>query len=207
VLVLVPYVALAYLLARAGLPELLQRLAEDLARLAALPGPAGPQAELPVVASLLYTGTLGALVLGLSLGGLGVALWLLVGIRAGAQQAAPPATSAPALLVGAMDEGLAALDLGGEPRTAIIRCYRCFEGALARARVPRAPWQTPIEFMREATSRLPLPAAAARGLTELFERARFSREPLGPAERDAAGQALRELRASLDGEGSGARPG
>jgi hypothetical protein len=97
----------------------------------------------------------------------------------------------------AVQEGLD--DLASEPdaRVAIIRCYRRFERVAARARVPRAPWQTPEEFMRETLRRLVLPHRAVDRLTRLFELARFSVHPLGPIERDSARACLEEIGAAL----------
>ncbi len=84
-----------------------------------------------------------------------------------------------------------------DARVAIIRCYRRFERVAARARVPRAPWQTPEEFMRETLRRLVLPHRAVDRLTRLFELARFSAHPLGPIERDSARACLEEIGAAL----------
>jgi uncharacterized protein DUF4129 len=81
-----------------------------------------------------------------------------------------------------------------------VRCYRRFEQALARSAVARAPWQTPMELMREALGRLPLPAPPVSRLTRLFERARFSEEPMTAEDRDAAWDDLRAIRASLEAE-------
>ncbi len=64
--------------------------------------------------------------------------------------------------------------------------------------MPRRPWQTPTEFMRAVLSKLPLPPAPVRSLTGLFEIARFSRHPVGEAERDRAWRSLTEIRATLD---------
>jgi hypothetical protein len=102
----------------------------------------------------------------------------------------------------AVQEGLD--DLASEPdaRVAIIRCYRRFERVAARARVPRAPWQTPEEFMRETLRRLVLPHRAVDRLTRLFELARFSVHPLGPIERDSARACLEEIRSELEREGA-----
>ena len=61
----------------------------------------------------------------------------------------------------AAEESLEELELGGDPRLAIIRCYARFERSLAAAEAPRAPWQTPMEFMRAVLSTLPLDAPSA----------------------------------------------
>ncbi len=63
-----------------------------------------------------------------------------------------------------------------------------------------AMWQTPMEFMRSVLAKLPLPAPPVSELTGLFEIARFSRRPVGTAEREAAWHALTEIRAKLEEE-------
>ena len=109
-----------------------------------------------------------------------------------------PVPAPPHPLAVAVDESLDDLIVETDPRPAIIRCYRRFEQVLARSDVPRAPWQTPVEFMRAALGRLPLPGEATERLTSLFELARFSQEPLGPTDRDAARDALGRIRQSLE---------
>ena len=83
-------------------------------------------------------------------------------------------------------------------RAAIIRAYGGFERALAAARAPRAPWQTPAEFLRATVERrVPIPAIAAERLTALFELARFSDRALGSHARDSACDCLDEIVAAL----------
>jgi hypothetical protein len=100
----------------------------------------------------------------------------------------------------ALDEIRADLRAEADARLAIIRAYGRFEGALAGARAPRAPWQTPAEFMRSTLARVTVPAAPVRRLTALFEVARFSMHPLGAEARDAACDCLDEIIAALDAE-------
>ena len=90
-------------------------------------------------------------------------------------------------------------DLRAEPdaRTAIIRAYGRFERILAAARAPRAPWQTPAEFMRTSVARLSLPRPSVARLTALFELARFSDRPLDTAARDTACDSLDEIGAAI----------
>jgi len=85
-----------------------------------------------------------------------------------------------------------------DPRMAIIRAYRRFERALALAREPRLPWQTPREFMRTTLARVSLPVAAVARLTALFETARFSDRPIGLDARDAACDAVDEITRALE---------
>jgi hypothetical protein len=99
---------------------------------------------------------------------------------------------------------LEAADARVDPRTvtdarlAIIRAWARFEEALAAARAPRAPWQTPAELMRATLARLTLPRPPVERLTRLFELARFSDRPLATADRDVACDALDEITTALD---------
>ena len=72
------------------------------------------------------------------------------------------------------------------------------ERAAAVSGLERRPWHTPMEFMREALSRLPAPRGAVRALTGLFELARFSDRALGPGERDRAFAALDDIKAAIE---------
>lgn len=104
----------------------------------------------------------------------------------------------------AAEESLEELELGGDPRLAIIRCYARFERSLAAAETPRAPWQTPMEFMRAVLSSLPLDPDDVARLTRLFELARFSHHPVGPAEQAAALSSLLAIRDALSKTGTDA---
>jgi hypothetical protein len=85
-----------------------------------------------------------------------------------------------------------------DPRQAVMRAYGRFERAMAAARAPRAPWQTPTEFMRAALARRPLPVSPVARLTGLFELARFSDRPLGADARDAACDCLDAITHALE---------
>jgi len=108
-------------------------------------------------------------------------------------------------LIAAVEESLEDLRAQRDVRRAIIGAYRRFELALAAARMPRAAWQTPAEFMRAALTQVAVPAPAVRRLTSLFELARFSDLPLGVDARDDACDCLDAVRAALDTEAPGAR--
>jgi uncharacterized protein DUF4129 len=155
---------------------------------------------LPVVGTVMAL-----LMFAAAVASLGLVVWLVLGERLREWLGARPAAAADPL-AGAVAESLDDLRMEPDVRLAILRCYRRFELVLARSRVPRLPWQTATEFMAAALGRLPLPADAVRRLTGLFEIARFSTEPLGPADRDAAWEALRRIRASLDEAAAAPRP-
>jgi hypothetical protein len=87
----------------------------------------------------------------------------------------------------------------------VILAWSRFEHALAAARAPRAPWQTPAELTRTVLARLPLPRTAVERLTALFELARFSQRPLGAEARTAACASLDEITTALDEDATRAR--
>jgi len=161
-----------------------------------------PAPEIPVV-SLPWLGWLLGLVgLVAGLASLAVALVLLFAERIAdwLERRDRRATAEPLREV--VEESLDDLTAETDPRTAIIRCYRRFERFAAEARVPRAPWQTSSEFVREALSRLALPRIPVEQLTWLFELARFSDHPLEPGELDRARACLEAIRAALEPEGA-----
>ena len=159
-------------------------------------GLASPEEPPLAPASPLTTGLVGALALLAGLGSLGFVLWLCLAARMQPRPGA--AEDQPARLAAAVEDSLDDLRREPDARAAILRIYRHFERALAGAAVPRRPWQTPTEFMRAVLGRLPLPASPVHRLTGLFELARFSRHPVGEAERDSAWRCLSEIRAALD---------
>ena len=150
----------------------------------ATPEAAGPESS---VVSLPWLGwLLGLLALGVGLASLAVALLVLFAERLTEWWDRRGRVSAPAPLLEAVDESLD--DLSSEA---------------ARARVPRAPWQTSEEFMLATLARLALPRPAVERLTRLFELARFSHHALGHGERDSARTCLEEIRTALEsGEAS-----
>jgi len=167
----------------------------------ATPEAAGPESS---VVSLPWLGwLLGLLALGVGLASLAVALLVLFAERLTEWWDRRGRVSAPAPLLEAVDESLDDLSSEADARVAIIKCYRRFERVAARARVPRAPWQTSEEFMLATLARLALPRPAVERLTRLFELARFSHHALGHGERDSARTCLEEIRTALEsGEAS-----
>jgi hypothetical protein len=154
--------------------------------------------ESPVI-SLPWVGwSVGFLALGIALFTLAVALLALFSDRLIAWWLARRADAEATEMADAVDESLDDLGDGADARAAIIRCYRRFEQVAARARVRREPWQTAGEFMGDLLRRLAVPDRAVERLTRLFEVARFSEHPLGPAERDLARGCLEDIRVALD---------
>jgi len=188
------FVALAYLLSRSGISL------DGIMALAAGAGAAGGSAASgPAAQSAppLVTWSFGILALGAGLGALGLAMWVALGARLVQWRSDGDGETMPAPLGTAVDDSAEDLRSDPDARRAIVRCYARFERAAADSGVERKPWSTPMEFMREALRRLPVPRTAVPTLTGLFELARFSQHPLGPTERDQALEALDEIRTAM----------
>ena len=77
-------------------------------------------------------------------------------------------------------------------RRAIVACYARMERALAGSGRGRRAHETPLEFLRRVLERVGREPGLV--LTELFERARFSVEPMGESEKRSAIATLEQLR-------------
>jgi hypothetical protein len=97
----------------------------------------------------------------------------------------------------ALDESLDDLRRERDVRRAIIACYARMERALERAGNARRPAEAPFEYLVRVLERITANGRAARALTELFERAKFSVEPMGEREKQEAIGALELLRAEV----------
>lgn len=151
----------------------------------------------PATSSTLFDLAAAALALGLALACFGLLALVALSGRVPWRRAREATPSAPATLRHSVAASLADLRADPDVRRAIVRAWLRFEGELARASAPRAPWQTASELMRAALGRLPLPPAPVERLTALFELARFSDRPLGPDARDVACDCLEEIGAAL----------
>lgn len=113
--------------------------------------------------------------------------------------AVPPPPKASESLVRAAEVGLAeVVDLGREPREAIIACYAAMERELAN--VPGAAPQefdTPTEVLARAVEHHALHADNAVRLVELFAEARFSPHVMNEGHREVAVRVLQLVRDEL----------
>ena len=134
-------------------------------------------------------GAIVAAALLLAAAGVGVAAWRL------RRRPHAPLRVAPRAMATAVLESLD--DVRGERnvRRAIVACYARMERALASVGSARRPAETPFEYLARVLEAIA--AAPARVLTELFERAMFSREPLGEGEKQSAIEALEALRIAV----------
>ena len=97
----------------------------------------------------------------------------------------------------ALDEALGDLRSERDPRRAVIAAYARMERTLAAHGVPRRPFETPLEYLSRVLRELRVEPAALLALTELFERAKFSRHEIDVAMRDEAISAFESVRAEL----------
>ncbi|RKS75499.1 uncharacterized protein DUF4129 [Motilibacter peucedani] len=83
------------------------------------------------------------------------------------------------------------------PRDAVVGAWVALEEGAAESGVPRAPSTTPTEFALDVLRRTGADPLSTRRLLALYERARFSTEPVTDADVAAARECLADLRAGL----------
>ncbi len=102
--------------------------------------------------------------------------------------------------VDAAETGLA--EAGGTSSDAVIACWLRLEEAAARTGTVRAAWQTPSEFTSALLVAHDADPAACAELLDLYQRARFGHEHLGPVDTGAAAGALRRIARTVGGSGA-----
>jgi hypothetical protein len=107
----------------------------------------------------------------------------------------------PARRAGGLADALAAaggaLTTATDPRQAIIACYAALEHGFAVAGSAPVPADTPAEVLARAASAGLVRSGSAELLTGLFRRARYSAQPMTPADSGAAASALARMREDL----------
>lgn len=74
---------------------------------------------------------------------------------------------------------------------------RAWERSLSAYGLPRRPWEAPLEYLGRVLSELTGTGTAARRLTGLFERAKFSEHSIDAAMKDDAIAAVVAVRDEL----------
>ncbi|MFL5947295.1 MAG: DUF4129 domain-containing protein [Gaiellaceae bacterium] len=97
----------------------------------------------------------------------------------------------------AVDESLDDLRAEPDPRRAVIAAYARLERVLAAHGLPRKPSEAPFEYLTRMLTNLSVSDRAARALTGLFERAKFSQHAVGPEMKEQAIDALETVRDDL----------
>lgn len=97
----------------------------------------------------------------------------------------------------AVDLSLDDLRAEPDPRRAVIAAYARLERVLASHELPRRPAEAPLEYLERMLAEVSVGAPAARALTQLFERAKFSQHAVGPEMKEQAITALERVRDDL----------
>ncbi|HEX2145061.1 MAG TPA: DUF4129 domain-containing protein [Glycomyces sp.] len=97
----------------------------------------------------------------------------------------------------AVNAALAEMDLGTDPRAAIMACWLHFERASEAVGIERLDSDTPADLIRKLLERHDLDGASLARLSTAYLRARYSPHEVGDADRDAARDALIALQAQL----------
>jgi ABC-type nickel/cobalt efflux system permease component RcnA len=97
----------------------------------------------------------------------------------------------------ALDDSIDDLRRDPDLRRAIVAAYARMEAALADAGIPRAPAEAPYEYLERSLVELEAGGDAARRLTDLFQRAKFSHHEPAESMRDEAIDALVAVRDDL----------
>ena len=106
-------------------------------------------------------------------------------------------TGLAAAVAQAVDESLDDLRAEPDPRRAVIAAYARLEAVLAAHGLPRKPAEAPMEYLGRMLAELSVSDRAARALTDLFERAKFSQHVVGAEMKDEAIDALETVRDDL----------
>ena len=121
---------------------------------------------------------------------------IVIALRRRRSKREPVVENDTAILL-AFDESLDDLRSEHDVRRAIVACYARMERALAGSGRGRRAHETPLEFLRRVLERVA--REPGQVLTELFERARFSVEPMGEMDKRSAIAALEQLRGRVTG--------
>ena len=99
-----------------------------------------------------------------------------------------------------LDDTLDDLRAEQDPRKAVIAAYSRMERSLASFGLSRRPFEAPGEYLSRVLEELRSGSPAARRLTQLFERAKFSQHSIDAGMKDEAIDAVITLRDELRAE-------
>ncbi|HYY80558.1 MAG TPA: DUF4129 domain-containing protein [Actinomycetes bacterium] len=156
------------------------------------PPGAGPDATAPPLMTTRY-----AWVPVLLVGLLVVALGAVLVAQAAAERRRRSGRSPRQRLAELVDDTLDDVLREPDPRRAVIAAWARMERGLAAAGLPRRAAEAPFEYLGRVLAEQRVRPAAAHRLTDLFERAKFSRHPVDRGMRDDAVAALLAVRQEL----------
>lgn len=102
-----------------------------------------------------------------------------------------------ALVEQAVAAGLAEIDLGTDPRSAILACWVHFENAAETVGIAREASDTPSDFVGRLLAHHDLDRSSLAQLSGSYLRARYSPHEVGETDRDTARSALIDLQGQL----------
>jgi Domain of unknown function (DUF4129) len=111
-----------------------------------------------------------------------------------------PTLDPAAALSLALDESVEDLRAERDARRAVIAAYARMERALERHGLPRRAYEAPLEYLGRVLRELRVRSSSVLALTELFERAKFSRHEIDDEMKDEAIDALLAVRDDLRAE-------
>jgi Domain of unknown function (DUF4129) len=117
--------------------------------------------------------------------------------RFAAVQELPGRGAAADALSAALDESVDDLRAERDPRRAVIAAYARMERVMARHGFPRLRSEAPLEYLARVLRELRVRSGAVLALTELFERAKFSRHTIDTEMKEEAIGALVAVRDDL----------
>jgi len=162
-----------------------------------LPGLGGPGAgELDPLATVRHSPALGiALVILVALAVLAIGV-VLVWRRQDAAERDQGDQPRRIALRESVELGLDALRSEPDPRLAVIAAYAAMERSMSTVGLGRVSSEAPVEYLRRITAAVPAAEDAAT-ISQLFQVARFSVDPVDEAMRQDAIAALERVRAAL----------
>jgi hypothetical protein len=103
----------------------------------------------------------------------------------------------PGAVAALVDESIDDLRSENDPRRAVIAAYARMERGLGRAGLARKPFEAPLEYLQRVLLDLQAGAEPVGRLTDLFERAKFSRDEVSADAKDEAIECLIAIRGDL----------
>jgi Domain of unknown function (DUF4129) len=121
----------------------------------------------------------------------------IAGRRGGRWRQPGARSDAAARLSTALEESVDDLRAEGDPRRAVIAAYARMERTLERHGLRRHAYEAPLEYLARVLRELRVRSSAVLALTELFERAKFSRHEIDGEMKEEAIGALIAVRDDL----------
>jgi len=161
---------------------------------AAPPGPGAETARQRAAASLAWVVTGAVAAVGLLAAGVAVVVRARASRRASGGGWRPASREAVAAALG---EAVEDLRRERDPRRAVVGAYACMERTLTPYGLGRRSAEAPREYLRRILGQLQASPEAARELTDLYQRAKFSPHVVDEGMREAAIGALETIRVGL----------